>query len=241
MTIRTTVSIILTLFISVNTFAQHSKDTSFVQASIQSAEDIYKKSIENQSHRYNGKEYIHLKTTRKEIGHLYFLEDDWYDGSIEYSNENYTNVSMRYDVLRQKIVIEFGEGIDEIELINEKINQFAMAGHTFKNIRAEDNSTIKAGYYDILYAGKTQVLAYRQKIIQEQTESGELVMKFLIKDKIFVYKNAIYYQITNKSSLIKVLGDHKQEIKKYISKMKINYRDNREAAVKEITGYYDQL
>lgn len=233
-------AIALMILFHIESFAQY-LDTAFVRASIQHASDVYQKSNANQSHLYNGIEYIPYKTSLEKHGHPYYLEDDWFDGSIEYNDEKYNNVPMRYDLQRQKIVIEYAAGIGEIELLNEKINQFILGGHTFKNIRKESNSIITPGFYDILYQGKTQVLAKRQKIIHQRDISNNLILEFDSRDKVYLRKNNFYFTITNKASLIKALSDQKQAVKKFISKNKIQYRSNREAALIKIAEHYDEL
>ncbi|MBK5280167.1 MAG: hypothetical protein JJE09_15015 [Bacteroidia bacterium] len=240
MNLRLYVMMALVTYFHVESFAQH-LDTAFVQASIQHVRDAYQKSIANQSHLYNGAEYIPYETSLEQQGHPYYLEDDWYEGSIEYNHERYNKVPMRYDIHMQKIVIEYPAGIGEIELINEKINRFTLAGHTFENIRKESNSTIVLGFYDILYQGRTQVLVKRQKIIYKRQVRNNLVLEFLPRDKIYVFKENVYFAISNKASVIKALGDQKQAVKKYISKNKSLFSSNREAALIKIAQLYDEL
>lgn len=240
MNLRTYVVIAWMAFFHVESFPQH-LDTAFVRASIQHVGAVYQKSIANQSHLYNGIEYISFETSLEKQGHPYYIEDDWIEGSIEYNYEKYNKVPMRYDLQKQKIVIEYATGIGEIELISEKINRFTLAGHAFTNIRNESNSIITPGFYDMLYQGKTQVLVKRQKIINKRQVSNNLILEFLPRDKIYFCKKNVYFAISTKASVIKALGDQKQAVKKFISKNKIRYRSNREAALIKIAEHYDEL
>jgi hypothetical protein len=217
-------------------------DTLYVKAAIDHAREIYYQSTKDHSNLYNGKEYIAFKKNMPEVGTLFFQSDDWMEGHVFYDGELYENVSMRFDLLREKVVVEH-KNHGEIELISEKIKYVGIAGHTF--LWASNNSETKSlspGFYDLIYDGTTKVFVRRLKVAEERIETQvSMILTFKEKNTISVLKNGKYYEVGNKSSALKIFGDQKSALKKFMSKNNIRYRANREDALVKMAGQYDQL
>jgi hypothetical protein len=217
-------------------------DTLHVKAAKDHAKDIYYQSAKDHSNLYNGKEYIAFKKNMPEVGTLFFLSDDWDEGHVFYDGELYEKVVMRFDLLREKVVVEH-KGYGEIELISEKIKYFGLVGHTFLN--SANNSVTKSlslGFYDLIYDGSTKVLVRRLKVTEERIETQvSMILTFKEKNTISILKNGTPYEVGNKSSALKIFGDQKSALKKFMSKNNIQYRANREEALIKMAGEYDQL
>ncbi len=217
-------------------------DTLHVKAATDHAKDIYYQSGKDHSNLYNGKEYIAFKKNMPEVGTLFFHSDDWEEGHVFYDGELYEKVSMRFDLLREKIVIEH-KGQGEIELISEKIKYVRIAGHTF--LESSNNNVTKSlssGFYDLIYDGITKVFVRRLKVAEERIETQvSMILTFKEKNTIHILKNDKYYVVGNKSSALKIFGDQKSALKKFMSKNNIRYRANREDALIRMAGQYDQL
>ena len=225
-------------------FAQiNTPDTLFVNAAIDQAKNIYEQTTKSYSRLYNGKEYIEFKKTMPEVGILFFNSEEWEEGSVLYDGELYEHVSMRYDLLEEKLIVEH-KGYGEIELITEKIKYFEIAGHTF--IRLTDKlgtkSLVSQGFYDLIYDGNTRVLVKRWKVAEERVETQmSMILTFKEKNTVYIFKAGKYYPVSSKASVLKVFGDQKSALKKFISKNHIRYRSNREDAIVKIAGQYDEL
>ncbi len=217
-------------------------DTLHVKAATDHAKDIYYQSGKDHSNLYNGKEYIAFKKNMPEVGTLFFHSDDWEEGSVFYDGELYEKVSMRFDLLREKIVIEH-KGQGEIELISEKIKYVRIAGHTFlESSNNNETKSLSPGFYDLIYDGTTKVFVRRLKVAEERIETQvSMILTFKEKNTIHILKNDKYYVVGNKSSALKIFGDQKSALKKFMSKNNIRYRANREDALIRMAGQYDQL
>lgn len=234
---------VVTLLSPFLTFSQPElPDTLYVKAATDHAKDIYYQSTKDHSNLYNGKEYIAFKKNMPEVGTLFFHSDDWEEGHVFYDGELYEKVSMRFDLLREKIVIEH-KGQGEIELISEKIKYVGIAEHTF--LQSANNSETKSlspGFYDLIYDGSTKVFVRRLKVAEERIETQvSMILTFKEKNTISILKSGKFYEVGNKSSALKIFGDQKNALKKFMSKNNIRYRVNREEALIKMAEQYDQL
>ena len=217
-------------------------DTLFVKSTVDKAKQAYTQSTKNYSHLFNGKEYIEFKKNMQQVGTPFFNSEDWEEGYVFYDDELYEKVPLHYDLLTEKLVVEhLAHG--GIELINEKIKFFGIAGHNFVRLEDQANNKRYFGFYDVIYNGTTtKVFVKRWKVTEEKVETQlSSTITFKEKKSIILLKNGVYNQVGNKSSALKVFGDQKSALKKYISKNKIRYRTNREEALVKIARQYDQL
>lgn len=224
-------------------FGQHElSDTLHVKAATDHAKNIYYQSGKDHSNLYNGKEYIAFKKNMPEVGTLFFISDEWVDGHVFYDGELYENVSMRLDLLHEKVLVEH-KGHQEIELISEKIKYFELAGHTFLSSNNNiDTKSLSLGFYDLIYDGYTKVFVRRLKVAEERIETQvSMILTFKEKNTISILKNGKFYEVGNKSSALKIFGDQKSAVKKFMSKNNIRYRANREEALIKMATEYDQL
>src|SRR5688572_15370141 len=103
-------------------------DTSFVEAAIVDARQLYFSTVKAQSNLYNGAYY--LEYNQREEEHPYFLNDDWTMGSITYDNNHYEDVPLLYDISQQKIVTEHLSTASKIALVSQKVQRFVIFDHT---------------------------------------------------------------------------------------------------------------
>ena len=220
-----------------------SPDTLFVQAAVDHAKKVYEQSTKNYSRLYNGKEYIPFKKNMPEIGTLFFHSEEWEEGQVFYDGELYEHVMIRYDLLHEKLIVEH-KGYGEIELIDEKIKYFQIDGHTFVRLNSlsDTKSGVNPGFYDLIYDGTSKVFVKRIKVAEERIETQySMILTFKEKNSILISKNGMFYPAGNKSSVLKVFGDQKSALKKFISKNNIRYGKNREGALIKIAAQYDLL
>lgn len=217
-------------------------DTAILYHQIAKAKDIYTKQIGVESHLLNGVAYKDLKLHDDDEGHPFFTSNDWIVGTINYNGDSYINVSIQYELLRDKVIIEHPYSFFKLELIPEKINSFTISGHTFVRLLADTNKNpqIKAGLFELLYDGNVKVYAKRtknrQKIIDTRTNKNI----FGEKNQYYIYKNGVYYSVKSKGSVLKVFNDRKAVIKKDLAKNKIRFGENRELALSKSAKLYDE-
>ena len=236
--------LVLAFFVVVASFrgsAQQVADTSFRQAAVQNLIQFYYVSIDNQAHLYNGPLYDAYPQPFTE-GHPYFLADSFYTGSVSYDGLEYVDVPLKYDLIRDELVMLHFRSGSQINLIKEKIDSFSITGHSFIKIE-QDSSSINfpgTSFYDQLYSSPAiKYLVKREKNIQEMTERNSIETKVYARTDYYILKNGRYHTVKNKNSLLNVLRDKKNQLQEFIKKNGFRFKANFEAEVLRVVQYYD--
>ena len=203
-------------------------------------EDNFYNVIGPQSRLYNGEKYEFYDPAIK--GNPYFmLATDWNQGTIVYDGFTYKNVSIRYDLYKDMLVIPLYKSFLKMSLISEKVASFDVLGHHFIYIKT--GASVNAGFYDELYGGKIQLLCKRDESIQnEHMFNGSIDAYFLPAVGYYIYKDGVYIAVNSKSAFLNALKDKKKSVQQYIraNKLKLNKND-KELAMVAVAAYYDHL
>jgi hypothetical protein len=209
-------------------------DSVFQDRSVDNAIALYAHSMGNQSHLFNGTEYIVYASSNGE--HPYF-NDDWTDGSVYYEGQHYGPVPLLYDLSTDKLVTENAHGAP-MQLISRKIKYFTLNQHVFVNMR--DSQVLKEGFYDLLYDGKTKVYAQRKKALQKNISGTELQKKFEESVRYFIYKEGSYFLVKNKKDVFTLFEDQKDPLKKFVRASHLHFRPSMETAIRQMAQFYDK-
>jgi hypothetical protein len=213
-------------------------DTAFLAASKEKVVSLYAASIQQQSRLYNGTDYVMYSSRDEE--HPYFSIDDWTFGSIVYWHEQYENVPVMYDLSTDQVITEHNRG-NPIKLIGEKVDGFTISDHVFERLRSNGTDNITEGFYEKLYGGRSKVYAKHQKLYREDLTSKEVIPRFEEISRYFVLKDSALNNVKTKSSIIEVFEDRKQEIKTFIKKNKLRFREKKYVAIVRVAEFYDSL
>src|SRR5258706_8102277 len=142
-------------------------DSSLYQQSIQNVIEVYYKSVGENSHLYNGSEYVPYNYQGNK--NPYFETGTLQNAAIGYDGVVYNNVPLAYDIYKEEVIINKYNQNFRIKLVNDKITWFSVLDHTFiRIVRDSSNSALPVtGFYDKLYSGTVTVLAKRKKKIEE--------------------------------------------------------------------------
>ncbi|MDP9230846.1 MAG: hypothetical protein M3O67_09280, partial [Bacteroidota bacterium] len=240
---KTSVIFVIVLLLYVRLSGQGLQpDSSSSLPAFKSIVDFYNKSLSEQLHLYNGKEYKDYPYQFNE-GHPYFLSNNWSKGTLNYDGEHYEEVPMLYDVVQDELVILHFDNRSKICLVKEKISSFSLLAHSFVNIQPKNinSSTITEGFYDLLYAGQVSLFAKRTKNIQTFYRQSVSEIKIFKKDHYNLLKKNIYYPVSSKRSFLQQLTDKRKEIQQYIKKNRLSFKNDVENAMVKILAYYDQI
>ena len=190
---------------------------------------------------FNGREYQDYNFRFSE-GHPYFFTNKWSKGTITYRGSTYEDVSILYNLITDNVIILDYSGLSKIQLVKEKVTSFSVAGHTFINICRDSllSSGLRCGFYDVLATGKITLLVKRTKNIQEVT-TETVQIKALPKDYFYIGHNSVYSPVSKEKTLLELLSDGRNEIKRFIKQHKIRYAQNPEEAIVKIVTYYNQI
>lgn len=234
-------ALLLLMLLASTAFPQTTRDTLFVAAARQNATAIYLQAMHTQSRLYNGSKYFPPDHTLEE--HPFFHSADWITGSVYYDGEYFRNVPLMYDMAGQMLMTEHAANGHAIRLVEEKLAHFTLDGHYFQRIINDSvaNSLPSTGFYEVLYHGPTKVVMRRQSTLREQIISGAIERSYDHKSKFFVMRNGVFFPVKSKASVLKLLSNRKNELKRFVRQRKLSFSDNRQLALKSMAEHYDTI
>lgn len=239
------IKILLTLAILTSlcfqAFAQTKQDTAFASAARRNALNLHGKALGSQSPIYNGSRYATPKQTFEQ--HPYFSSEDWITGAVHYDGEYFTDVPLMYDLLSDALITEHLPSGHAIQLVPGKLESFSVAGHRFEKVVNDSvsNSLPRTGFYDVLYGGHTKVVASRQKFLREKIEVRVITVTYEERNRYFILRDGEFFPVRSKGSVLKILDNRRQELKRFLKREKIIFSDNRELALKRLAEHYDNV
>lgn len=216
-------------------------DTSFTSITVNNAIEVYHQLLNQGSGLYNGPEYNNYPFSFEE-GSPYFGGNDYVSGSVLYDGVLYRKIFMKYDELKDVLVIR--KDNNAIQLLNEKVSIFKLPDHSFSRLVKDNHSKELAitGFYEQLYTGQVAVF---KKVIKTIVESLDMTNGILrsIDQKIYFYlhTNNGYILIKNKGDLIDALPIHKKEIRKFIDSGSLSFKKDPADFIVKVATYYDTL
>jgi len=193
-----------------------------------------------QSRLFNGVKYPEYKTAY--VGNAYYLSSGFQNAYLHYDDADFYNVPILFDIYKNLVIISYSADAAYMSLLNSKLDKFIVSGHTFIKI-AEDSQqkTLKTGFYELLYPGKSQLLAMHSKDIQEEKEGISIKYYFSEHTKYYLKKNNEFYSVSGESSILSVFKDRKKELEAFIKTNNIDFKNNAELALAKVASYYDEL
>ncbi|WP_375435900.1 hypothetical protein [uncultured Hymenobacter sp.] len=222
-----------------------SEDTTLVTSAITQFEKQYGAYYPVHPQLFNGPQYVDYSTRyHKKTGHQLFAVAEKQNGNLYYNNQYFSGLQFTYDVVLQQIVLQHPTTPLYLRLINEKVSYFTLGGHRFTRVVIDSLSDqiLRTGFYEVLVDGNVELLANRSKQMQEKIENTYINVEFIVTDKLFLKKNGAYHTVNKKSSILKILADRSEELKKYSSSKKLKFKKStRESSIVQLVEYYCSL
>lgn len=234
-------ALLFTILFANSAYSQTAQDTLFVALARQNTTAIYLKDLLTQSRLYNGSKYFPPEHTLEE--HPYFHTPDWITGSLFYDGEYFREVPLMYDLASQVLVTEHAANGHAIRLVEEKLKHFTLDGQYFERIINDSvgNSLPATGFYQVLHDGPTKVVVRHQQTLREQIISGAVERSYDARSRYFLMRDGRFFPVRSKASVLKLLADRKSDLKKFLRQRKLSFADYREAALKSVAEYYDDV
>jgi hypothetical protein len=200
----------------------------------------YYKFTGSQARLYNGIE--HTGYLNSIIGHAYHITDSLTTGRINYDGLAFFPVQMRYDILKDEVVIKHFSGL-QISLLSEKVQDFTYLNHYFVRHIYDSIAHIgvPTGIYEHMFEGsRLTVLARRSKKLEEKV-TDEVIRAFIDDDRYYLLREGKYIFFKSRTSFLRAFGAEAGQVRRHLRKLKINYRKQRDAAIIESAKFYEQL
>ncbi len=218
--------------------AQSNLDSINILVAKDKALTLYELALEGTHHLYNGSEYLVYEPLDEE--HPYFLTEEWTYCDLKYDGEWFRNVPLLFDIDKNKLIASYYYNGSKMQLVERRVDEFVLEGHRFTNLKnTADTTTVKKGYYELLYDGKTKVLARRMKDFIEKLEGMGALRKFNESSQVFVTYNGEYYKIQNKRDLLMIFSDRRRQVKDFIRDKQLFLPNNKENSIVQVAMYID--
>lgn len=217
------------------------KDSTFFSATISNAVKAYHGFLTPESGLYNGSEYAGYPFRFTE-GHQFFEVNELAKGSIVYDGMLYEDVPMQIDLISDHVIINSFEGAYRIQLINEKISSFILLNHRFIQIVKDstESDIISTGFYDQLYSGNISVFKKEKKKVDENVSITTGITRTVLQENYYyIERNAKYFYVKNKGSLLNVFADRKKDVKQFIRKNKLNFKKDPDNTLIQVAQHFD--
>jgi len=215
-------------------------DTTLKATTTIAALQLYQNAMSGQLKLYNGPEYKYENPNIK--GSPFFNEsNEWQKGTVGYDGAVYQNVSMRYDLFKDELVVLHYNGVFSFYLIKDKVNFFDFNQHYFTHVKVAEG--IPTGYYEVLYKGLITILAKHNVEHQPQVgaQSGNIYGVFTHSKRYFVIIDNQYESFKKPTALAGILKDKKEELRRFIKTNKIDIKNKPEESIAIIAAEYDRL
>lgn len=230
--------VLLTLSLSSPAIAQTRSDTGSYHRSLTHLASIYKNEMGADSRLYTGAQY--MATGQRAKGSVFFLADTALPGSVQYHGEWYENIPLQYDLLADQVLIKDYTHSYDIQLTKEKVQHFFLGSHEFVYIDPDPSSAAPGGYYEWLYKGTPSLFVRHEKkvVLPSNPEDPAFYRQ---DNSWFLLTGDRLMEVEGKSSLLNLLKDKKDALKKFIRDNHIDFGKDFERALIRTIDYYAQL
>ena len=150
-----------------------------------------------------------------------------------------------YDLYKDQVILQnFNEEgrLSPIILNDQHINALYLQDHTFIYLEGETLIHMTPGLYDELYSGVTvNLFAKRKKEIIKIAKWNDLWEELKENDLDSLKKDGMYFRINNLNSLLKILKEHKKELKAYIRNSNLYFMEDFEEVLLKVVSYFENL
>lgn len=152
-------------------------------------------------------------TYHRDLGHPFFLENEFFEGDLVYSNTKYTKLTIKYNIFDQELLLKPIVNKLNIEIILpiEKVDEFTISSYDFKKYSLVENVP---AYYQLVVETNDMICLYHWRKSREASNHipGFASYEFREKKvkKYLVYKGLVN-TFQNNRSFVKILPLEIQE------------------------------
>ncbi len=168
-----------------------------------------------------------------------FLENKYNLGILQYNNQTFYDVNMKYDVFEDVLLFKSNSQLAlETSLITKQVDYFILKNKKFRKIEtvsADNIVTVNAGYFEENEINeKSTLFVKHKKIIKVDSRSEKLSHIFYDYKIYYIYYNNKLEEISSKNDIIKLFPTLKKEIKQF-------YKENSNQKENNIQLFYQNL
>ena len=226
------------------------------ESQLEAYSEYYRDSADNEAALFSGKvqqpvarrtESLYLRqrgvVVRDAWGNAAYPEpvlplESYSEGTLLYDGILYKGVQLRLDLHRDELVVLAPSRINGIILESERVGYADLRGYRNIHIRpGNPKYNLPGGYYQILYSGGIEVL--KKETFQYHTSENAFVNRVV---RYYIEKEGVYHRVdARKGPVLRLLKEHRVELKRFIRQAGIVFRNDPEKAVETVAAEYDAL
>lgn len=215
-------------------------DSALVSGSSKYLVNFYNKTRHDFNRLYNGP--FHYSYPIMEKGSPYFSGEAWQRGSVTYEDIIYDNVSMKYDLVKdQLIVMNEEKSRMPLELFSPRIKEFSYKDLKFIYIPRSSPLSLKEGFYQQLSKGKITALCKAENTLEDIIVDDKIKWRVSQKKRYFIIDNNHSRTINRQKDLMEAVKNHRQQIINYLKERKLKFKKNKEQVIAAATDLYNKL
>ncbi len=183
---------------------------------------------------------IHLnndKTVKNK--HRYFENDAFSRGEINYNDQLYYNLNLKYDLYNDDLVVNVEENLNYsgLNLVSENLRHFVILNKKFVNSNSFTNFPVdfKKGFYEEIKFPKNVTLYVKYfKTKKEVIDDKSIIFDYKLQNNFVLLKNNVFYEINSKNKIAKIFTNSKREIDKFYDDKKSLEKENKALFIAEL-------
>ncbi len=190
---------------------------------------------------YTGKE--EMRYPSNVIGHPYLFTSDYKTGILAFDGVVYPDVRLRLNLHNEELVVLSPDDRFNVIVPTNRVEYAILEDkyYIFYNVPENGISNLSKGYYVRLHDGKYPILKRETCFMQSSIKEMRIEISFVRKNRLYIFKDGIYNPIANKRALLKLFKNQKKQLKEFIKKKDLNFRQSLDEAVVSVTEYYETL
>lgn len=214
-------------------------DSVFIASAKANTQSLFLHSVGSQAAWMNGRANITYNFPFEGTSPFYG-SSKFTEGTLTYDEVDYPGINLLYDEMSDKLISLTDKG--RLELLSDHVDGFNIYERQFRRVSKDTVNRMVRGFYQVLYKGKSAVLAKNLKQIKEDLVSGTGIVRSIDTKTIYFFqKGRQYYYINSKKVLLNTLADKRDELQKFIKRNKLNWKRDTGRLITETVAYYDQL
>ena len=211
-----------------------------IDPAVANAIRVFANATGNQAGFYNGIQYRRYPNFIHS-GQPFFIADSLIAGTLTYNGVRYENVRLQLDEVNDELITTDLQGDNLVQLYKPKVGAFSIGPAAFVNLTSA--SYPDAGYYRVLYNGKSQVLVKEKKSIQvKHGETNAETVRSVDASVDYYMKTAKGYEKFNRlNAFLSLFGKDRKAVAEFIRDKKLKYRQDKENLFYQAVTFYDQL
>ena len=188
---------------------------------------------------------IHTNYDRTLNGqHRYFNSNQFTIGNLNYDNQNYFDVNLKYDIYNDELILKpNGEsGYINVNLTKDRVKTFKIHNTQFVNLNSQLPQDFLKGYYEENLVGKSFVFYIKHyKDKTEILKEHGAYYEYYDKTEFIAFVGNKFEKINSKNEIVKLFPSYKNEINEFYTMYRNLKKEKESKFMENIMTYINNL